>query len=153
MTIAFGSDEQTELTTALVESLRRRGHSLILIGAAAGMKVSWPGVGRLVGYAVVRGSADMGIVCCWTGTGVSIAANKVAGVRAALCADAQTASGARKWNDANVLALSNRATSVPIGIEILDAWFDAAASTDPADQNAIGEIENVTVLEHIGSTP
>ena len=153
MTIAFGSDERTELTTALIESLRRRGHTLILIGAAAGKDVSWPGVGRQVGYAVVRGSADMGIVCCWTGTGVSIAANKVSGVRAALCADAQTASGARKWNDANVLALSNRATSVPIGIEILDAWFDAAASTDPADQNAIGEIENVTVLEHIGSTP
>lgn len=152
MTIAFGSDERTELTTALLASLRERGHALILIGAVADRADAWPSVGRQVGYAVVRGSADMGIVCCWTGTGVSIAANKVPGVRAALCADAPTAAGARKWNDANVLALSNRATSIPIGIEILDAWFDTGPSTEPADRNAIGEIENVTVLEHIGST-
>lgn len=152
MTIAFGSDERTELTAALIEELRARGHELILCGAVAGSDEPWPAVGRSVGYEVVRGSADIGIVCCWTGTGVSIAANKVTGVRAALCADAQTASGARKWNDANVLALSNRATAIPVALEILDAWFSTKPSSDSADQNAVGDIENVTVIQHVGST-
>lgn len=153
MRIAFGSDERTELTTALIEALRARGHDLVLRGAVAGSDDPWPSVGRDVGYEVVRGNADTGIVCCWTGTGVSIAANKVAGVRAALCGDAQTAAGARKWNDANVLALSNRATSIPVALEILDAWFATEASGDPSDQRAIGDIENVTVLQHVGSAP
>jgi ribose 5-phosphate isomerase B len=152
MTIAFGSDERTELTVALIDALRRRGHDLILFGAIAGSSDPWPSVGRAVGYEVVRGNADMGIVCCWTGTGVTIASNKVSGVRAALCCDAQTASGARKWNDANVLALSNRATSIPVALEILDAWLTTEPSSDPDDQQAIGDIENVTVLHRIGST-
>jgi ribose 5-phosphate isomerase B len=152
MIIAFGSDERTALTAALLDALRARGHEVLPFGAVAGSGEPWPGVGRSVGYAVVRGNADMGIVCCWTGTGVSIAANKVTGVRAALCTDAQTASGARRWNDANVLALSNRATSIPVALEILDAWFSTAPSADPADQQAVGDIENVTVLQHIGST-
>lgn len=144
MVIALGSDERTGLTTALIDALRARGHEVILRGALAGSDDPWPSVGRAVGYEVVRGNADMGIVCCWTGTGVSIAANKVPGIRAALCSDAQTASGARTWNDANVLALSNRATSIPVALEILDAWFSAAPSADAADQRAIGDIENVT---------
>jgi ribose 5-phosphate isomerase B len=77
------------------------------------------------------GEADTGVVCCWTGTGVSIAANKVPGVRAALCVDAETARGARRWNDANVLCLSLRSTSEVIAREILDAWF--AAEPDPSE--------------------
>jgi ribose 5-phosphate isomerase B len=93
---------------------------------------------------VAEGRADAAIVCCWTGTGASIAANKVPGVRAALCADAATAAGARRWNDANALALSLRSTSEAELVEILDAWF-AAEPSEAADDRAnvahLGEIE------------
>ena len=92
---------------------------------------------------MAEGRADQAVVACWTGTGASIAANKVPGIRAALCADAETASGARKWNDANVLALSLRSTSEALLEEILDAWFAGAASTeddDAANIRHVGEI-------------
>ena len=79
------------------------------------------------------GRPEQGVVCCWTGTGASIAANKVPGVRAALCADAGTAEGARRWNDANVLALSLRTLSGAVLEEILDAWFAASPSEDSDD--------------------
>jgi ribose 5-phosphate isomerase B len=86
---------------------------------------------------VADGHAEQGVVCCWTGTGASIAANKVPGVRAALCVDAQTAEGARRWNDANVLALSLRATSEAELAEILDAWFSAQPSQDRDDRSNV----------------
>jgi ribose 5-phosphate isomerase B len=101
---------------------------------------AWPSVGREVGEAVARGDCTYGIVCCWTGTGVSIAANKVPGVRAALCADAETAAGARTWNDANVLALSLRSTAIPVAKAMLDAWFSAAPTTDPKYASMIAQI-------------
>jgi ribose 5-phosphate isomerase B len=82
-------------------------------------------------------------VCCWTGTGASIAANKVAGVRAALCGDATTAEGARRWNDANVLALSLRTTSDAVLGEILDAWFAAAPSDQDDDRANIGHLAEI----------
>ncbi|HEV3153940.1 MAG TPA: RpiB/LacA/LacB family sugar-phosphate isomerase [Candidatus Baltobacteraceae bacterium] len=131
MRIALGSDEKTGLTDALERELAARGHEIVRYGAlATNEDDSWPAVGRCVGEAVARGDCDFGIVCCWTGTGVSIAANKVSGVRAALCSDAQTAGGARTWNDANVLALSLRATTSAIAAEMLDAWFAAQPTTD-----------------------
>ncbi|MEK9659672.1 MAG: RpiB/LacA/LacB family sugar-phosphate isomerase [Chloroflexota bacterium] len=124
MRIALGSDENTGLTALLEQELAARGHRVCLFGALApGGDDRWPVVGRAVAEAVASGQADEGIVCCFTGTGVSIAANKVYGVRAALCADAATAAGARRWNRANVLALSLRATSEPLAREILGAWF------------------------------
>jgi ribose 5-phosphate isomerase B len=92
---------------------------------------------------VADGRAAQAVVCCWTGTGASIAANKVPGIRAALCGDAETAAGARRWNDANVLALSLRATSEAVLGEILDAWFATEPSAD-ADDRA-----NVTHLDRI----
>jgi ribose 5-phosphate isomerase B len=92
---------------------------------------------------VAEGRAEQGVVCCWTGTGASIAANKVHGVRAALCGDAETARGARKWNDANVLALSLRRTSEPLLDEILDAWFSSKPS-DEAD-----DVENIRHVDEI----
>jgi ribose 5-phosphate isomerase B len=98
----------------------------------------WPDVGRAVGEAVAGGAADVGVVCCWTGTGVSMAANKVAGVRAALCTDAETAAGARRWNDANVLALGLRLTTEALAAEIVDAFL----ATEPD----VGERENVAKL-------
>ena len=142
MRIALGSDEATELTTALERDLRERGHELVLFGALRpGDDDAWPSVGRNVGEAVAAGDCAYGIVCCWTGTGVSIAANKVAGVRAALCADAQTAAGARTWNDANVLALSLRATPLPVAKEMLDAWFSARPTDDPKYRPMISQIQ------------
>lgn len=125
MRIAIGSDEANELTTFLIDELHRRGHITLPIGSLApnDPDVDWPLTSSHVAEAVARGEADEGIVCCWTGTGASIAANKIPGVRAALCHDAETARGARIWNHANVLALSLRATSIPIAREILDAWF------------------------------
>ncbi len=126
MRIVVGSDERTAVTDALVADLEQRGHDLLLIGPLAGGDEPWTDVGYTVGRMVADGAAEQGVVCCYTGTGVSIAANKVRGVRAALCHDAQTASGARRWNDANVLALSLRTTTTDLAREILDAWFAGA---------------------------
>jgi ribose 5-phosphate isomerase B len=123
MKVALGADENTHLVAVIAEHLEQKGHAVRRFGAAAGDAEPWGETGARVAESVARGEHDVGIVCCWTGTGVSIAANKVRGVRAALCADAETARGARKWNDANVLALSLRSTSEPVAREILDAWF------------------------------
>lgn len=141
MRIALGSDEATELTRAVTDDLRARGHEVVFFGALREPdEDSWPDVGRGVGEAVSKGECSYGIVCCWTGTGVSIAANKVPGVRAALCGDAQTAAGARTWNDANVLAMSLRATSPAVAKEMLDAWFAASPTSDPKYRRMISEI-------------
>jgi len=123
MKLAVGSDERTHLTDEVVAELKRRGHQVELFGPLAGESLSWPEVAERVAERVARGGAQEGIVLCWTGTGVSIAANKVPGVRAALCGDAETARGARRWNHANILVLSLRSTSEAIAREILDAWF------------------------------
>ena len=123
MRIAFGTDEDTELTASLVADLERAGHQVSRVAPGE----QWPEVGRAVGLAVARGDAERGIVCCTTGTGVSIAANKVAGVRAALCTDGATAAGARRWNDANVLAFGLRLTSAQVLEEMLEAFL----STEP----------------------
>jgi len=142
--IALGSDERSHLTDFVEGELRRRGFQVDLFGSlsAAGGGVSpWPDVAREVAEQVASGQADEGVLLCWTGTGVCIAANKVPGIRAALCQDAETARGARAWNRANVLCLSLRATSEPIAKEILDAWF--SASPDP------GEAANIRKLEDL----
>jgi len=109
-----------------VEDLRRRGIEV----AEVALGRPWPEVGRLVAEEVAGGRADRGVVCCWTGTGVSIAANKVAGVRAALCTDAETARGARRWNDANVLAVSLRLCSAQVAHEMLDAFLGTEPEPD-----------------------
>ena len=141
MRIALGSDDKTELTDALERELRERGHQAVLFGAlAARPHDNWPSVGQEVGGAVASGDCAYGIVCCWTGTGVSIAANKVPGVRAALCNDAETAAGARTWNDANVLALSLRSTAVPVAKAILEAWFSTEPTADPKYASMIEQI-------------
>ena len=130
----MASDERTGVAEAVVDELRRRGHEPIPHGALAdGERDDWAWASEAAAREVADGRADQAVVCCWTGTGASIAANKVDGVRAALCGDAETASGARRWNDANVLALSLRSTSEAVLGEILDAWFDAGPSDDEAD--------------------
>ncbi|HEX2849728.1 MAG TPA: RpiB/LacA/LacB family sugar-phosphate isomerase [Acidimicrobiales bacterium] len=130
MRIAFGTDEHTPLTEAIVRILGEQGHQVDVVADGD----LWPDAGRRVGEAIAGGRADRGVVCCWTGTGVSIAANKVAGVRAALCTDAETARGARRWNDANVLALSLRLTSPAVAEELLDAFLSTVADEDERPQ-------------------
>jgi ribose 5-phosphate isomerase B len=132
--IAVAADERTGVADAVVEQLRERGHEPLVHGALSDAeRDDWAWASEAAARDVAEGRAEQAVVCCWTGTGASIAANKVAGVRAALCGDAATADGARRWNDANVLALSLRATSEALLAEILDAWFAAAPSTDADD--------------------
>jgi ribose 5-phosphate isomerase B len=133
--VAFGTDEITPLTAGIQQLLAERGHEVVVLAEGD----PWPDVGRRVGEAVAGGSADRGVVCCWTGTGVSIAANKVTGVRAALCTDAETARGARRWNDANVLALGLRLTSPTVAAEMLDAFLDA--EPEPDERATIDRLE------------
>ena len=141
MKIALGSDERLPVTDVVAEELKRRGHDVVLVGPPAGEELQWADVAERVGRRVAAGEADQGVLFCWTGTGVSIAANKVPGVRAALCGDAETARGARRWNDANVLCLSLRATSEVIAKEILDAWFDA--EPDPSEAENIDKVREL----------
>ena len=134
MRIAVAADERVGVADAVVEELRKRGHEVVAHGALNEReRDDWAWASEAAARDVAEGRAEQAVVCCWTGTGASIAANKVAGARAALCADAQTAEGARKWNDANVLALSLRATSEAELQEILDAWFAAGPSDEPGD--------------------
>lgn len=140
MRIALGSDERTALTDAVAADLRGRGHEVLLVGPPGGQDAKqWAEVGRLVGWLVAEGHCQTGVLFCWTGTGASIAANKVPGVRAALCTDAATAAGARKWNDANVLVMGLRLTSVDVATEMLDAWF--TTRTDPEEAANIAALE------------
>jgi ribose 5-phosphate isomerase B len=146
MPVAVAADELVGVAEQLVEELRKRGHEPLVHGALSEEeRDDWAWASEAAARDVAEGRADQAIVCCWTGTGASIAANKVAGIRAALCGDAQTAEGARRWNDANVLALSLRATSGPELVEILDAWFAADPSGEPDDR------ANVEHLDEIGS--
>ena len=133
MKIAVGSDMQTHLTEVVVAELRKMGFEVSVFGALLGAPAMWPKVALEVAEKVAEGEFNQAVLCCWTGTGISLAANKVPGIRAALCQDAETARGARKWNDANILALSLRATSEEIAREILSAWFATAPSTDEED--------------------
>ena len=144
MRIAVAADERTGVADALVEELRRRGHEPVLHGALnAAERDDWAWASETAARDVAEGRADQGVVCCWTGTGASIAANKVPGVRAALCADAETARGARRWNDANVLALSLRGTSEAVLAEILDGWFEGAPSDEHDDVANIRHLDEI----------
>ena len=137
--MAVGSDERTHVTDAVVDHLRGVGIDVELHGPLDDQPLDWVDVGRAVGQRVASGACQQGVLFCWTGTGVSIAANKVAGVRAALCADAETAKGARRWNDANVLAMSLRSTPEAVAKEIVDAWLETRP--DDAEQPTIAKVE------------
>src|SRR5690242_14941365 len=144
MRISVAADELTGVAQALVDELRERGHEPVLHGAYDdGERPDWAWASEAAARDVAEGRAEQAVVACWTGTGASIAANKVPGIRAALCADAETARGARRWNDANVLALSLRTTSEAVLEEILDGWFDAEPSHDASD------VQNVEHLAEI----
>ena len=145
MRIAVAADERTGIADDVVAELRARGHEALVHGALAGPEVrdDWAWSSEAAARDVAEGRAEQAVVCCWTGTGASIAANKVPGIRAALCGDAATAEGARRWNDANVLALSLRATSRAELAEILDAWFAAGPSPDADDAANIAHVDAI----------
>jgi ribose 5-phosphate isomerase B len=145
MRVAIAADERVGIAERLVEELKRRGHQAIAHGALSDEeRDDWAWASEAAARDVAAGHAEHAIVCCWTGTGASIAANKVEGVLAALCTDAATADGARRWNDANVLALSLRATSDAELAEILDAWFKATPSADAEDR---ANVEHLAEIE------
>jgi len=140
MRVVLGSDEKTALTDAVRDDLEQRGHDVVLVGPPGGEPIEWAEVGQRVGELVAKGDVDTGVLFCWTGTGASIAANKVPGVRAALCTDAATAAGARTWNDANVLVMGLRLTTPEVAHELLDAWF--VTDPDPGEAGNIARLES-----------
>ena len=145
MRIMVGSDEHNRMTDVIIEELHRRGFEVLPIGPLVGENLTWPLVARRVAEAVAKGDVDEGILCCWTGTGVCMAANKVPGIRAALCDDAETAKGARLWNDANILCLSLRRISENIAVEILEAWYSTTYQPNEEDDASLKALKE---LEH-----
>src|SRR5438067_12923582 len=143
MKIAVSADEHTHLVDAVMEELARRGHEVSYLGPPTGGEADWPDVTVQAVEQVASGAADEAIVMCWTGTGATLVANKVPGIRAALCHDAETARGARTWNHANVLGLSLRATSEPVAKEILDAWFATPYSEDDWNQRQMARLRAI----------
>lgn len=145
--LAVAADERVGIAGGLIATLRARGHDVLAHGALAGgergEREDWAWASEAAARDVSAGRAEQAIVCCWTGTGAAIAANKVGGVRAALCADAATAAGARRWNDANVLALSLRSTSAAELEEILDAWFATEPSEDAGDRANVAHLREI----------
>lgn len=141
--VIVGSDDIYPIVNTVIKYLVEKGFEVVSVGAAKSNKSEpWPIVGYKVGKAVASGEVDWGIAICYTGTGVSIAANKVRGVRAALCNDPGTARGARLWNDANVLVMSGRLVSEYLAKEILDAWI----STIEIDES---EAKNIEMLKNL----
>jgi ribose 5-phosphate isomerase B len=143
MKLAIGSDERTHLTDVVIEEVKRRGHEVELFGPLDDKEEYWPEVARQVAEKVAAGEADEGILFCWTGTGISLAANKVPGIRAALCADAETARGARLWNKANILCMSLRATPEIVAKEMLDTWFGTEYEPNEVDDVCIAQVEAI----------
>ncbi len=148
MKLSLGADERTPVVDFVLDELIRAGHSVTYYGPRSGethpsIEHSWPAVARHVAEDVASGRSQEGILFCWTGTGVSIAANKVRGIRAALCADADTARGARLWNNANVLCMSLRLTAQPIAREILQAWFNTSYQPNPEDDASLSLLKSM----------
>lgn len=137
MKIAFGTDDQNECTRAVIDYLNSAAELRIVSDDK-----SWPEFAQEVGRAVVDGEADFGVVMCWTGTGTSIAANKVKGVRAALAWEPWIARNARLWNDANVLALSLKRLAPDVAVECVKAFLGVAAE-DPEESANIDVIRNI----------
>jgi ribose 5-phosphate isomerase B len=143
MVISIGADERLPVVEAALQYLSELGHTAVWHGPDPGGTDPWPAVARQVAEDVTGGAAEEGILFCWTGTGVCMAANKVPGVRAALCVDAETARGARLWNNANIICLSMRLTSEPIVREILKTWFETGYRPNPTDDVRLDLLEQI----------
>ena len=145
MRFSLAADEDTGVAREVAAELERRGHEVFARHGALSdaERDDWAWCSELAARDVAEGRADQAVVCCWTGTGASIAANKVPGIRAALCGDAVTAAGARHWNDANVLALSLRTTTPAVLAEMLDAWLAAEPSPDADDRANVEHVDAI----------
>lgn len=141
MKLAVGSDDSTHLTDTVITLLKEAGHEVKLFGALAGDDLPWPTISQKLAESIVSEETEEGVLFCWTGTGASMVANKVPGIRAALVHDQETAKGARWWNDANVLVMSLRATSEAIAKEILEAWFNESCL--PEEREFIRQIYQI----------
>lgn len=142
MKIAVGSDMNTHVARVVVNKLQQMGHEVQTFGALVETPALWSKVAVEVAEKVAHKEFEQAVLFCWTGTGICLAANKVKGIRAALCLDAETAKGARKWNDANVLAMSLRTMSEHVAEEILEAWFAANPSEDEEDVACLDFLED-----------
>lgn len=140
MRITVGADEDQPLARDVADALREWGHEVTTLGPLAGGDEEWAEVALLAARAVAAGTADRAVVLCWSGTGVSIAANTVPGVRCALCTDAETARMARRYNHANALALSMRLTALPVGREILRAFLDEPDGVEDFDVRNVAAV-------------
>jgi ribose 5-phosphate isomerase B len=138
MKLVIASDEKTHLTDGVVEYLRVKGHELVLLGDLVEKSGKWVEIGRRAGEMVARREVEQGILFCWSGTGVAMAANRVKGVQAALCWDVETARLARKWDNANILCMSLRFTSETLAKEIMEAWF-----ATPFDEEGLNEVHKL----------
>ena len=143
MKISIAADERLHLAEIVLRILEAEGHEATWHGPEPGGTVPWPTVARLVAEDIASGRAENGILMCWTGTGVCMAANKVKGVRAGLCDDAETARGAKLWNNANVLCLSMRRTSDEIAREILNTWFNSSYQPNTNDDACLASLEEL----------
>ncbi len=138
MRIAYSADDQNDTTRAVLDHLAKAGHEVLTLTPSG----KWPDIGEAVGRAVADGAADYGVVMCWTGTGTAIAANKVAGVRAALAWDPWIAKGARLWNDANVLAMSLKRLAPDVAVEIVEAFL-STTEPDPDETANIARLDEI----------
>lgn len=143
MRLSVGSDMDMHVAHVVFDKLREQGHEVVVYGPLAGQEILWPEVARRVAEDVAAARADEGVLFCWTGTGVSLAANKIPGIRAALCDDAETARGARLWNNANVLCMSLRRTSEVVAEEILQKWFETQYRPNPEDDTCLAQVEAI----------
>jgi ribose 5-phosphate isomerase B len=143
MKIAIGSDEKTSLTDFVIKEIKKRCHEVKLFGPLANKNEEYVDVSRKLAESVANKECDEGILFCWTGTGASIAANKIPRIRAALCFDAESAKGARKWNHANILVMSLRLTSKTLAKEILDTWFSTPYGKEDFDVRNVKKINEI----------
>lgn len=153
MKLSLGTDERTAVVEFVLDELVKAGHSVTYYGprtsdSQPAEETVWPSVARHVAEDVAASRSQEGILFCWTGTGVSMAANKVRGVRAALCGDAETARGARLWNNANLLCMSLRTTALPVAREILHAWFNTTYQPNPEDDASLEKLRKLEEENH-----
>ena len=126
MKIAFGCDHGGFLLKqAVVDHLKERGHEVADFGCNGPESTDYPTYGELVGRAVGAGECDLGVLICGTGVGISLAANRCKGVRAAACSDTYTAELCRRHNDANVIAFGARVVGEGLALAIVDSFLDA----------------------------
>lgn len=140
--IALGCDHGGyELMQEIIKYLEAHGYEYKNYGTYSTDSVDYPVYGRTVGEAVAKGECDKGILVCGTGIGISMAANKVPGVRAALCTDCFMAEATREHNDANVLALGGRVVGTGLALKIVETFLTTPFSNDERHIRRINQIE------------